>query len=553
MKKFKTDISNIEIPQQFTYPLYYTPHLLCKIAAEELQDYLNTQKEWEHDFGINKQTKNSLGKMFGVLVVKNKNNELGYLWAFSGKLAETNILPDFVPPVYDILHKNSFYKIEEEYISEINKKIESLENSEELNTYKTELSNHISNVNQIKNAIKKSIKDKKTIRKLSRQQGLKHLTQAGYENLCDILKKQSIKEQYDYKRLKKYLKEKQKDIEKNILNYNNKINSLKEERKQRSLNLQFKLFNKYILLNGNGKKMNVTDIFKNYEGKIPPAGTGECAAPKLLNHAFKNNLKPIAMAEFWWGQTPISEIRKHKMFYPPCRSKCKPLLQWMLQGIDVEPNPLLSKGYKIKSLEIIYEDDDIIAINKPCEFLSVPGKDNDDSVLSRLQNKYSNGEYPLLVHRLDMSTSGVLIAAKNKFTHKELQKQFQERKIKKNYIALLDGVVKNNEGKIKLPIRVDLDDRPRQLVCYEHGKTAITNYKVLAVADGKTRISLSPITGRTHQLRVHCAHHKGLNCSIIGDELYGKPNDRLYLHAESIKFTHPKTGKKIKIKCEADF
>jgi tRNA pseudouridine32 synthase/23S rRNA pseudouridine746 synthase len=285
----------------------------------------------------------------------------------------------------------------------------------------------------------------------------------------------------------------------------------------------------------------------------PPAGSGECAAPKLLQHAYLNKLTPICLAEFWWGQAPKSEIRLHKQFYPACKSKCEPILGHMLEGLTVDPNPMLDNPAEGKSLSIVYDDESIVVINKPAEFLSVPGKNIYDSVYARVLELYPTATGPLIVHRLDMSTSGLLIVAKNKEAHQQLQRQFIKRNVKKRYVALLAGVIQEDEGVIDLPLRVDLDDRPRQLVCYEHGKNAVTHWKVIKRSNTQTLIHFYPITGRTHQLRVHAAHSLGLNAPIVGDDLYGTKADRLHLHAEWIQVNHPVTHKKIQFQVDPEF
>ena len=329
-----------------------------------------------------------------------------------------------------------------------------------------------------------------------------------------------------------------------------KIKNLKEIRKNKSSELQKKLFSHYFFENKKGIRKSIGEIFNNN----PPAGAGECAAPKLLHYAFQHQLRPICMAEFWWGQSPKSEIRKHKHFYPACKSKCEPiLLQHLLEGLEVEPNPFLENPAEQKEIEIIYEDEHLAVVHKPAEFLSVPGKMISDSVYLRMKNRYPNATGPLLVHRLDMSTSGLLLVAKTEEIHKKLQSQFIKRTIKKRYVAILDGELSLKKGQIDLPIRVDLDDRPRQLVCFEHGKSAQTNFEVLSVKNKQTKVYFYPITGRTHQLRVHASHELGLKTPILGDDLYGKKSNRLYLHAEQLIFEHPISKEVLTISKDADF
>jgi tRNA pseudouridine32 synthase/23S rRNA pseudouridine746 synthase len=293
-------------------------------------------------------------------------------------------------------------------------------------------------------------------------------------------------------------------------------------------------------------------IFSVTVFQTPPAGAGECAAPKLLQYAFLHQLQPICMAEFWWGKSPNSEVRLHEQFYPACRGKCEPILAHMLEGISLEKNPMLEQA-TVKKIPIIYEDDYLLLVNKPPDFLSVPGKELKDSVYERIRLQYPTASGPLLVHRLDMSTSGLLLIAKSEEIYKHLQSQFIRRVVKKSYSALLNGIVDETEGAISLPLRVDLEDRPKQLVCYEHGKNAFTKYKILAYENGKTRVQFFPITGRTHQLRVHAAHQLGLNCPIVGDDLYGTKGERLCLHAQWIQFKHPITKELVEFSCEAAF
>ena len=335
----------------------------------------------------------------------------------------------------------------------------------------------------------------------------------------------------------------------------NTIESLKEERKQRSIALQQWIFRQFRLLNARGEEQDIYQIFEETAHRNPPAGTGECAAPKLLQHAYSNGLKPIAMAEFWWGESPKGEIRRHGYYYPACRHKCEPILNFMLQGLDVEPNPLLTSITDATQLETVYEDEYLLAVNKPAGMLSVPGKTGQASVLSILQERYPDATGPILVHRLDMDTSGLLLAAKDKVTHAELQKQFEGRSVKKRYIALLDGIPQDKElkGFIRLPLRPDFDNRPLQIVCFEYGKPAVTRYEILDTSEARTRIAYYPETGRTHQLRVHSAHPDGMNCPIVGDPLYGQPSDRLYLHAERLEFRHPNTGQHLRVHKEPMF
>jgi tRNA pseudouridine32 synthase/23S rRNA pseudouridine746 synthase len=547
---FKNNISGITLPEKFTFPFYYEPHKLSIIAARELQDYLETQTDFDHNFGLNSiQEGLIIGKMFGVLVCENQAGELGYLWAFSGKLAEVNHHNYFVPTIFDMLQEDGFFRKEEAILNAINREIEFLENSEELKSRKMEL---VRTKNEAETDIQLQ-KDK--IKKLKIERDKKRISFANLpsevkEPIALALSEESKQESILLKKMVKYWNFQIEKAQKELDEIQSLIQLLKEERRIKSGALQQKLFAEYSFLNVLGNRKSLGDIFNNN----PPAGAGECAAPKLLHYAFKHHLKPIAMAEFWWGQSPKSEIRKHKHFYPSCKSKCEPiLLSHMLIGLEMESNPFEANPAAGKEIEIVYEDDILLVINKPAEFLSVPGKKITDSVYQRIKEKYPEATGPLVVHRLDMSTSGLMLIAKDEATYVKLQRQFINRSIKKRYIALLDGVIKEKEGFIDLPLRVDLDDRPRQLVCNEHGKSAQTRWERIATRNKQTLVYFYPITGRTHQLRVHASHELGLNIPIVGDDLYGSKSDRLYLHAEQIIFVHPASNHEICIQKEADF
>ncbi len=548
---FKSDISGISLPEKFTFPFYYEPHELSILASNELQSYLETQTNFEHNFGLRENQEGLvIGKMFGVLVCQNSNGELGYLWAFSGKLANGNHHEYFVPTIFDMLQKDGFYKIEEETVNVINREIERLEQSENyLKAIEFIKTINLQAEKDIQNQ-KERIKSEKINRDEKRLIAEQTLDFESYKAVQKELSEASKQESILLKQMTKYWNIQKENAKKELDILVSEIVVLKELRKQKSSALQQKLFDAYSFLNQFGERKSIGEIFNNN----PPAGAGECAAPKLLHYAFENDLKPIAMAEFWWGKAPNSEIRKHKQFYPACKSKCEPILMThMLQGLDMEANPFEENPAEGKEIQIVYEDDVLLVINKPAEFLSVPGKKIQDSVYQRIKELYPEATGPLIVHRLDMSTSGLLLIAKDEETYVKLQSQFIKRTIKKRYVALLDGVLKEKQGFIDLPLRVDLDDRPRQLVCYEHGKQAQTKWEVIEVKDNQTRVYFYPISGRTHQLRVHASHEMGLKTPIIGDDLYGKKSNRLHLHAEQLIFTHPVTKEILTIKEAADF
>lgn len=551
---FKNKVDHLILPEKFTFPFYYDPHPLALVAAKELQEHLTSLKHINHNFGLGSDTEKVIGKMFGVLVVKKTSGEIGYLCAFSGKLGDKNHQEGFVSPVFDMLNQGSFFLNEQKEINQLNQQIEQLESRSNINELHDLLKEKQLKYQQALDEIYRVMAKNRKLRKDKRK--ALALESNNNENSAEIFKEladESIADKKQLKALKACWQEKISSIEEQLSALENEINAIKKQRKQRSSNLQKKLFKQYQFSNINKEYKDLRDIFYSFEQQPPPAGAGECAAPKLLQFAFENNLTPITMAEFWWGASPKSEIRKHQHFYPACRGKCRPILHHMLSGMAVDDDPIQINSAENLPLEIVYQDEDIVVVNKPPELLSVPGKTITDSVYSRIKKMYPKATGSIIVHRLDMSTSGLLVLSLNPRAHKGLQKQFIERQIEKRYIALLDGIINQDQGEITLPLRVDLDDRPRQLVCEEHGKPALTHWQVISRENNTTRVYLYPRTGRTHQLRVHCSHVLGLNTAIIGDDLYGKRNKRLCLHAEYLAFNHPITKKALTFQVTPSF
>ena len=535
---FQTSIAGIELPRLFTYPFHYTPHPLCVMAAGEVQAYINKQTRWKEEL--------DKGKMFGVLIVRTSNGQTGYLAAFSGNLCGSNSHSFFVPPVYDLLKPDGFFKIEEEQISAINHQIGQLQNCDRYLELQQKMERETASSQQALSEARKVLKaakEKREQRRLHRPN----------ENEQAAMIRESQYQKAEFKRLERYWKEQISEIKTEMESFSSQIEALKAERRNRSAALQQKLFQQFNFLNAKGETKTICAIFEETFQKTPPAGAGECAAPKLLQYAYLSGLSPIAMAEFWWGESPKTEIRHHGYYYPSCRGKCEPILRHMLQGLDVEPAPSERYSLSQNMPEILFEDQWLLVLHKPEGVLSVPGKSEEQSIYSLLRARYPEATGPLVVHRLDMATSGLLLAAKTQEVHRHLQAQFENRSIKKRYIALLDGILSEEEGVIDLPICPDYLDRPRQMVNEELGKTAITRYQVMDRKNGQTRIAFFPLTGRTHQLRVHAAHPLGLNCPIVGDELYGRKAERLYLHAEYLEFIHPVSGQRMVIEKKAEF
>lgn len=536
--RFASSIEGIPLPPAFTFPFHYTPHPLVQEAAHEVQAHLRTRSKWEEEL--------RKGKMFGVLLIRDTEGNVGYLAAFSGNLAGSNLHRGFVPPVYDLLRPDGFFKQEESEISAINRRIESLEKDEAYlhlqHAYQAGTQAHREALAKAKEEMKQA----KRSREEKRKKGVSPEEEAA-------LIKESQFQKAEYKRLEKKLRQEEEERKASLSAFETRIQALKHERKTRSAALQQRLFRQFRMLNARGETKDLCQIFRDTPQGIPPAGAGECALPKLLQYAYLHGLHPLAMGEFWVGESPKEELRREGHFYPSCKSKCEPILRHMLAGLEVEPNPLEKAHRETGELETVYEDEWIVVVNKPCGMLSAPGKLTSDSVYTRLKEKYPEADGPLIVHRLDMATSGLLLAAKTKETHQALQAMFATREIRKRYTALLDGMVEQDEGIIDLPLCPDYANRPRQMVNFEHGKPAVTRYEVLERKEGKTRVSFYPLTGRTHQLRVHAAHPDGLDCPIAGDELYGKKAGRLYLHAAQLTFVHPVTGKRLTLCREAEF
>ena len=549
--------TDIVPPSQLNNPFNYEPHPLCLLAAEEVKEYVRAHEDLLADA--------EKGEMFGVLIVKPTLNSgptpalpmregaitseaekhitprpigrgkgegpFGFLAAYAGLLAGRNDWDWFVPPIYDAQQPDGHFKQTEAKISALNKEIESLEAQLQSNDSSAETPS------------------------LNRE------GRGGSPLL-----------------------------------------SLKHQRKQMSNDLLLWLFEQYNLINYKGEVRNVVDIWRDYHNSpkllrkfpLPPGGTGECCAPKLFQYAFQHGLKPLAIAEFWWGESPKREIRHHFQFYPACNGKCKPILSWQLQRpspnsgptpalpmregaiiseADTPPlpkqggqgwvSPLPSGGAGVGIyVQTLFVDDQIAVVVKPEGLLSVPGNTGEISLYDIMRQRFPKATGPMMVHRLDQATSGVMVVAKTEFAYKQLQRQFENREVKKRYVAMIEERGERKEestygvgdkGTISLPLAPDYLDRPRQVVDYEEGKPAVTDYEFIGQEGPYYRVLLTPHTGRTHQLRVHCAHRDGLGMPIVGDDLYGFHSDRLYLHAEYLSFTHPLTGEKMEFQKSPDF
>ena len=538
--------TDIEPPQQLNDPFNYEPHPLCILAAEEVKKYVRAHEELLEDA--------EKGEMFGVLIVtphhlprggeldpvqdtppRGSQRGVSFLAAYAGLLAGRNDWDWFVPPIFDAQQPDGHFKKTEAKISALNKEIESL--------------------------------------------------QAQLQSSDSPIESPSLRE-----------------------GWGGSLLALKHRRKEMSNELLLWLFEQYNLINYKGEVRNVVDIWRDYHNSpkllrkfpLPPGGTGECCAPKLFQYAFQHGLQPLAIAEFWWGESPKREIRHHFQFYPACNGKCKPILSWQLKRLSPRPpsrethpqplpkggepdaastiNPSLREGQRVGYIQTLFVDDQIAVVVKPEGLLSVPGNTGEISLYDIMRQRFPNATGPMMVHRLDQATSGIIVVAKTEFAYKQLQRQFENREVKKRYVAMVqptrlsprppyrEGAITSEavkditprpigrgRGRVSLPLAPDYLDRPRQVVDYEEGKPAVTDYEFIGQEGPYYRVLLTPHTGRTHQLRVHCAHKDGLGMPIVGDDLYGFHSDRLYLHAEYLSFTHPLTGEKMEFEKAPNF
>ena len=540
---------HFKLPEAFTDPFRYYPHESVKIAAEALTSRIDSDKALAEAF--------SEGKMLGVLVCTESTDPQTpyYLAAFSGNVGGNSIIEGFVPPIYDLTDPDGEYKKQECEITKINNLIqELLEDSSYI-----DLAERLTDAQKDRDEEIENMRSAMAHSKAERER-LRQKTEDS--DIHAQLIRQSQFEKAEFKRLKSSWDQKIAQLKTPHDEHTAKINQLTKLRAAMSDNLQKWIFQQYLVHNYLGECTSIGELFAA-QGLTPPGGTGECAAPKLLEYAYRNNLKPIAMGEFWYGKPSETAVRTHGRFYPSCTSKCGPLLGYMLKGLNIGHSQDAVTQETALTPTIIYEDSEIIVVEKPSGMPSVPGLDGRRSLQEWLTERelakgYGNCTEIHAVHRLDMDTSGVMIFAKTHMAAADLRQQFEDRSVNKTYMARLcprpdgrtSGFSAGDKGVIDLPLAPDYDERPRQKVDLFQGKPAHTDYEVISVnSDGTTDILLYPKTGRTHQLRVHCAHHLGLSRPIVGDMLYGghyvNTAGRLCLHAFSITFRHPSTGEQL--------
>ncbi len=536
-------VAGTQLPVVFPSPFAVIPHPIAIAAAEIVRRDLSLANPEGHDF-----SKSGSGKMIGVLVVQDANHKTAFLRAVSGMLSREWLVDGFVPPLFDVAERSAFWPAGQVRLDELGAQAKALAQGP-IATLQAErkrlTKRHADELETLATAMR--------ARKEARAQQRNVLSEQNSDELMRTKKMAELSS--ESQRDRKTSKAKKAEQRAELLELRLRQDALEAERLQiRGLqkNVSNSLLDKiqlgYSICNHKGESRPLASFF---HPAVPPGGSGDCAAPKLLGYANSNGLRPIALAEFWWGASPAGAVRHHESFYPPCKGRCQPILPYMLSGVELEEAPVYGESIADESEpELVFEDDFLVVVNKPSGMLSVPGASPllQDSVLTRLRARYPEASGALLVHRLDLDTSGLLIMAKNSDTFSALQEQFAQRLVEKKYLAWLDGDVPD-KGSVDLPLRVDLEDRPRQIVCFEHGKSAQTDYEVIERKNGRTLVRFSPRSGRTHQLRVHASHANGLSAPIVGDRLYGRPGGRLLLHAQSLAFVHPASGEQVRIEC----
>ncbi len=521
-------------------PLCYTPSQEVIAAQSEVIRYLTKLSEQDKEVAEELQR----GKMMGVMVVQDRSGNVGFLAGFSGCIAGRVEVAGFVPPIFGRAVLSDDFLRMERAISDMSQEIKCKEQSEEYQSIQKCHSDLLQRISLERENLSKEYKAAKTKRNAERKAATRSASDLALE---------SQRQKGEMRRREHNFKLEINVSQQQIDRFRDEIETQRKRRSVLSYELQREMFASYQVVNGRLERRSLLSIFDELNGHLPPSGAGECAAPKMLHYALTHDLTPLSMGEFWYGNPPRGEVRHHGAFYGACKSRCEPILTYMLDGVNVEPLTPPNRAELRDSLKIIFEDEHLVLFDKPSGMLSVPGRSASESVSSIARELYPDATDSMIVHRLDQDTSGLLLVAKSIEAHKGLSRQFAERTLRKRYIAIVDGIISHDKGTIDLPLRPNIEDRPRQIIDYKHGKSALTTYEVLERNGQTTRLSLSPHTGRTHQLRLHCAHKDGLNAPILGDRLYGCTAERLLLHAESITFRHPISGEEMSFSSAPQF
>ncbi len=524
---------------QLNDPFDYHPHPLVVEASRRVDELL---------CGLPEQMVQDMerGKMLGVLVVRIVSGEIGFLAAFSGMVAGESLIEGFVPPIYDLNSSASYFREEEVAISSLTAELRALESDEQMLKRQSDFE-------ILRSQLQQQIVERRASAAHSKRLRSERRGAISDPQELSLLERESQHERGELRRFEQQCREQLSIASEALERWQNQIKEFKERRSELSQNLQRKMFESYRVVNGRGEWRSLYQIFFDLYGALPPAAAGDCAAPKLFQYALCHDLTPLAVGEFWHGAPPKGELRRDGEFYGACRGRCYPILNFVLQGIELMASTAtapLSEG-----LRVLYDDEHLVVVDKPAGMLSVAGRSVGCSVESEVRRLYPAASGAMMVHRLDQDTSGVMVVAKSGVVHKALQEQFARRTMRKRYVAIVDGVVESPEGEIRLPLSPNFADRPRQMVDYVSGKSAHTTFELLSVdrGEGRSRLALWPHTGRTHQLRVHLAHIDGLSAPIVGDRLYGRVGDRLLLHSESLEFDHPVSGERLEVSSPAPF
>jgi tRNA pseudouridine32 synthase/23S rRNA pseudouridine746 synthase len=541
-----------ELPAQLASPFDPgEPHPLARRAADELIGWLRGGA------GLAAETLAALdapggGKMFGVLVVAARDGRIGYLRGFSGMLAGAWSAPGFVPPLFDAAARDAFWPAGERALADIDRALRAQSESAELAALRAEHTALVARCTAELAALTELHTERRHARRAARA-ALRATAPSDARDLAAALHAVDQASRIDTterRRLVAGHAAARSELEARLAVFDATRGELAGRRSAMSRGLMQQIHDSYVIASARGERRPLRALFAPGE---PPGGAGDCAGPKLLGAAYRLGATPLALAELWWGAPPATGGRRAGQFYPSCRGKCGPLLPFMLDGLACAAPPLFGAApISPDEPRVVYEDPWLVAVDKPCGLLSVPGRHAAlaDSVVTRLRARFPGAT---VVHRLDLDASGLLVVAKDPATHAALQAAFARREVDKRYVAWLDGPVAGDRGTISLALRVDLDDRPRQIADPIHGKSAITDWCVVDRAPERTRVHLVPHTGRSHQLRVHAAHPLGLAAPIVGDRLYGRAAARLALHAEALAFTHPHTGRRIALHRPAPF
>ncbi|ATB50145.1 pseudouridine synthase [Corallococcus macrosporus] len=544
-----------ELPERFPSPFDEgAPHALACRAAEWLQRELRAGR-LAPGLPASCLDTTAGGKMFGVLAVRAPDGRIGFLRAFSGMLEGRWDLPGFVPPLFIRDAREQLEPSGEALVKRLMAREEAFRQSPERAALLAEDDALVARHAEARAALRATHDARKKQRHARRADiaASAGLSEDARRAAVHALDQESRRDKAELRGLEAEHDEARRTLSPLRARLERRLRAMERLRRIVCRALMKRLHDTYVVPNARGERRHLRDLYASDE---PPSGAADCAGPKLLAHALTQGFQPLALAEFWWGAPPPAGGRAAGAYYPACKDKCGPLLPYMLEGLSVAaPRPFMVPTLPPRPLDIVFEDEWLVVVDKPEGLLSVPAKDVsvEDSVLARLRARAPGATGTMLAHRLDLDTSGLLVAAKDARTYAALQRQFAGREVHKRYVAWVEGSVRGERGTIDFPMRVDLDDRPRQIHDPVHGKPAVTEWHVLERSQGRTKVALFPLTGRTHQLRVHAAHPLGLGAPIVGDRLYGHPGSRLHLHAEALSFQHPATGQRLTLERPAPF